>query len=716
MKNVFKYNKKYNYPVWILVFLLIYYIFFAQWKVDLTFSAKDLVINKIDNKEDFEDIIVKNVYDKIVESCNPKKQYYSQVYYSNDDSRGWETDVRWSDSRKGLINFWSNKVDHNLMGAPAAELWAIADLSIPSMDFWWWTPEKNITQDVNFSQTNIQKQEVDEWDILKQTKDYIFYFSKAKSKIYIVKSPLDWGKIDLSVAKQIFTINIPSNSTIKPELFVNDSRLVYLASKKSYDNNNTIVWIYDTSNLKNSEVKLIKIFETKWDYFKSRLINNNLYLISDYSMQWFKSKYCNILKNEWSWNISEFISFFTGIKIKWFGINKELYNELKDELESYSYNFNDDNMSWNWNSEKLNDFKVFYTNKDLKESIENLNFDIVSVVDIDKKETKNSQVLMFWNLKNWEIHMTLDNLYLVNSYYQKEKWKCEFIDICSKEFESDFFTSIAKISYAWSDLQYVKSSIIPWKPINQYSMDEDEWYFRIFTSNWNWNTNAWLYVFDKKLKTIWQLENIKPWEQFKSSRFIWDKAFLVTFRQTDPLFVIDLHVPSEPKVIWELQIPGYSSYLHPYWKIWNKDYLIWLWLDNRKVKVDLYEIDYESVWLGGYVNVTQKYTYTFEGDDSTTPALDNPRAFVWDDNDKILYIPIMLSKYYSWTFYWIKALNIDIDKWISEVISKQVWNADIPNSRVGFYKNLSEKALFFVEWQFISFFKDFDLQNIINFN
>lgn len=736
---------------WIIgaIFLFIYYVFFAHWKIDLSFSAKDLEIKTIDNKDDFEDIIVKNTYDKIVESCDNNnernRQYYegeqfNEPMFSNSNSR---------------ISFDGNIWSSLKWSADMGVKWSVSDwFDVPSIGFDWQKSEPVVTQDVSFSQTNIQKQEVDEWDILKQTKDYIFYFSKIRSKIFIIKSPLDWEQINLDFVNTVFTIDIPNNLTIKPELFVNDTRLVYLASKKSYDNNNTIVWIYDISNLANKDVKLTKIFETKWDYFKSRLVNNNLYLISDYSMESFKTKYCNIINNEKKSNFVDFVSFFTWINLKWFWLNKELYEELKTELESYSYKFNDNNLLWKWDIENLEKFKLFYSEKDLKEPIENLNFNIVSVVDIDNKELKASQTLLFWNLKNGEIHMTLDNLYLVNSYYQKEQWKCDYIDICYKEFSSNNFTSISKISYSWNNLQYLKSAVIPWKPINQYAMDEDEWYFRIFTTNWNMNRDSSLYVFEKNLKLIWSLENIKPWEEFKSARFIWDKAFLVTFRQTDPLFVIDLHIPSNPKIIGELQIPWYSTYLHPYWKVWNKDYLIWIWRENSSVKVDLYEIDYEKQSLWNQIDVKQKYSYKFEWDSTETPVLDNPRAFVWDDVDKILYLPIKnwpkhlqvdcdsqkqpeklcfrtydsnenINKYRKWittvdSFLWLKALSIKVDDSIKEIESKQVpdryFNSpDITNLRVWYYKNWINKSLFFIDWWFISFFNKNNEEKTIDF-
>lgn len=55
----------------------------------------------------------------------------------------------------------------------------------------------------------------------------------------------------------------------------------------------------------------------------------------------------------------------------------------------------------------------------------------------------------------------------------------------------------------------------------------------------------------------------KPGEQLYASRFLGDRAFLVTFRQTDPLYIIDFADPAAPYVAGELEIAGYSDYLHP---------------------------------------------------------------------------------------------------------------------------------------------------------
>ncbi len=63
--------------------------------------------------------------------------------------------------------------------------------------------------------------------------------------------------------------------------------------------------------------------------------------------------------------------------------------------------------------------------------------------------------------------------------------------------------------------------------------------------------------------TVGKIENIAPGEQIQSARFAGDRAFLVTFRRVDPLFVIDLADATKPQILGELKIPGYSQYLHP---------------------------------------------------------------------------------------------------------------------------------------------------------
>lgn len=76
-------------------------------------------------------------------------------------------------------------------------------------------------------------------------------------------------------------------------------------------------------------------------------------------------------------------------------------------------------------------------------------------------------------------------------------------------------------------------------------------------------TNA-LYVLDDELKLVGSIEGLAENEQIYSARFMGDVGYFVTFRQTDPLFTVDLSDPKEPKILSELKVSGFSEYLHIY--------------------------------------------------------------------------------------------------------------------------------------------------------
>lgn len=101
--------------------------------------------------------------------------------------------------------------------------------------------------------------------------------------------------------------------------------------------------------------------------------------------------------------------------------------------------------------------------------------------------------------------------------------------------------------------------------LNQYSMDEHNGYFRVATSNLgDMAQGSQLTIYDDRLEVASSLKNLAPNEKIYSCRFLGDKVYMVTFRTTDPLFVIDASDPSSPRVLGELKIPGFSQYLHPY--------------------------------------------------------------------------------------------------------------------------------------------------------
>ncbi|MCL5291474.1 MAG: beta-propeller domain-containing protein [Actinobacteria bacterium] len=117
---------------------------------------------------------------------------------------------------------------------------------------------------------------------------------------------------------------------------------------------------------------------------------------------------------------------------------------------------------------------------------------------------------------------------------------------------------------------YQAKGEIPGALLNQFSMDEHKGYFRVATTKgevWAEGEAAAknnVYVLNKDMAITGRLENVASGERIYSVRFMGDRAYMVTFKKVDPLFVIDLSNPPAPKILGELKIPGYSDYLHPY--------------------------------------------------------------------------------------------------------------------------------------------------------
>ncbi len=133
----------------------------------------------------------------------------------------------------------------------------------------------------------------------------------------------------------------------------------------------------------------------------------------------------------------------------------------------------------------------------------------------------------------------------------------------------EVFTDIYRFSAEGGKIDFDTAGVVPGYILNQFAMDEYKGYFRIATTTGEtWRTDEFtsmnnVYVLDNALKVKGKIEGLASTETIKSIRFLGDKAYMVTFRTTDPLFVLDLSDPSKPEVKGELKIPGYSEYLHP---------------------------------------------------------------------------------------------------------------------------------------------------------
>ncbi len=191
----------------------------------------------------------------------------------------------------------------------------------------------------------------------------------------------------------------------------------------------------------------------------------------------------------------------------------------------------------------------------------------VVTVQLDGDGVTGSAVLGDWGT----IYASLDALYVATTNWSYAWWWDEEDDKPSitthiHKFALDPTTGIAS---------YTASGNVPGYVLNQFSMDEHEGRLRVATTapDWWWwgndsdnDSESFVTVLEEQsgaLKKIGQVSGLGKGEQIYSVRFVGDKGYVVTFRQVDPLYVLDLSKPSKPEVTGELKIPGFSSYMHP---------------------------------------------------------------------------------------------------------------------------------------------------------
>jgi uncharacterized secreted protein with C-terminal beta-propeller domain len=232
----------------------------------------------------------------------------------------------------------------------------------------------------------------------------------------------------------------------------------------------------------------------------------------------------------------------------------------------------------------------------------------------------------------------MNNIYLTFPEYPME----------ADEFER---TTIHRISIENESITFEATGVVPGSVLNQFSMDEYNGYFRIATTVGQvsrtfaqaTSTNN-VYVLDMDLNVVGELEDLAPGEEIYSARFMGDRGYIVTFRKIDPLFVIDLTEPTNPKVLGQLKVTGYSDYLHPY----DENHLIGIGKETEAaeegdfawyqgVKISLFDVSDVS----NPVEVA-KYEIGDRGTDS--PVLDDHKALLFDKARNLLVIPVLVAE------------------------------------------------------------------------
>ena len=215
------------------------------------------------------------------------------------------------------------------------------------------------------------------------------------------------------------------------------------------------------------------------------------------------------------------------------------------------------------------------------------------------------------------------------------------------DFES---TVVNKFGLRDGEIGFVGQGSVPGHVLNQFSMDEFEGNFRVATttggplSRMGSESSNNIYVLDEKMNTVGKLEDLAPGEKIYSARFMGKKAYLVTFKKVDPLFVIDMSEPSNPTVLGKLKIPGYSDYLHPI----DETHLIGLGKDTiesvkgnfawyQGIKMAIFDVSDVS-------NPIEMHKIVIGDRGTDSYALHDHKAFLYNKEKELLVLPIMLSE------------------------------------------------------------------------
>lgn len=235
----------------------------------------------------------------------------------------------------------------------------------------------------------------------------------------------------------------------------------------------------------------------------------------------------------------------------------------------------------------------------------------------------------------------------------------------SKEMEKSI---IHKISIDKSKIEYKTSGEVPGHTLNQFSMDEHNGYLRVATTTGNWRATSLnhLYILDGNLDIVGKVEDLAKGERIYSARFMGDRAYMVTFRQIDPLFVIDVSNPTNPQVLGYLKIPGVSEYLHPY----DENHIIGFGHDASEegrmqgLKLSLFDVSDVS-------NPVEKAKYVWGTRSTSSEAMYDHHAFLFDREKGLLVVPVSdwsSDRIYSDSFgryiwksnYWQGAFVFDV--------------------------------------------------------
>ena len=507
--------------------------------------------------------------------------------------------------------------------------------------------------DRDYSSTNIQVEDVDEPDYIKNDGRYIYMVTRDILTI-IDAYPAEEAEIILRMAIDV------GDEWIE-DIFLNGDRLIvfyedYRIKQKILEyqymptetyGDATRVLIIDVTNRERPNI--ISNYLVDGELMDSRMINDHVYFVTNIELEYNDPKFPIITRDSDIIRTSDSF-YFNGLDILSQFTTISVIDLANDNINSQSFLLGDTSTFY----VSADNLYLTYQqhNKLIEKTDESKFFDVIVPLLSDSVQIQIRAIMNDTELdkdERWsKIAAVMQDSYNKMSVSDRDRL-FEEIERAISNYENETTqdltsTIIHKIEIDGSDINYTTRGQVSGRLLNQFSMDEYNDRFRVattterITSDGHFSQANAVYVMDEQLNTVGKLEQIAQDENIYSARFMGDRLYLVTFLQIDPFFVIDL-TRDTPKILGELKIPGFSNYLHPF----DDDHVIGVGRDTTinefggtlqlGVKIALFD--------ASNVSNPRVLDQVIIGNGVTYSAVEhNHKAFFFDRSSKILSIPI----------------------------------------------------------------------------
>lgn len=443
-------------------------------------------------------------------------------------------------------------------------------------------------------ETNTQVENIDEADILKNDGKYLYLVQHADTPRVDILDIRDRANITLAAAAQLPAANEGERISVS-EIYVRENTLVVLAAVYNDAENGgmdyargcyaydvqaarTLAAIYDISD--RSAPALLNTYAVDGSLLSSRMNGDTLLLLTNYNVPIYKDE-----------------------------------TDMKNACVPCYYQ-SGEKMRF-----PVNDVK-------LPENAEDTAYLTVSLIDTQNPDETPAVKAVLGGGSN--IYCNGDTLLAARTETESEVSEVgdtvtySMVDMATRLYAFDLTDGVC----------YKGSAKVQGTVLNQFSMDAYNGCYRIATTA---QDGSIVTVLNRDLETVGVLSGIAKGENIYAARFMGDTAYLVTFYQTDPLFVVDLSNPENPEIKGELKIPGFSDYLHPY----GEGLLIGVGQDGtesgstRHIKISLFDVsDKENP------KEISKLVYGESGGYSYSAAQSDHKAYLTFSDSSEFAVPI----------------------------------------------------------------------------